>query len=441
MAVEGLEVAVVGGGLVGLGIARDLALRSVQVSLFETGGICSGASGRNHGLLHSGARYALTDTEAARECAAENEILRKVAAPYVEPCGGLFVSTSAEENAYLDKMSAALSVLKIPCAEAKRDDTWLTHWRRALTVNDAFVNPFGLAAAVAYQSLDCGVKFHLDRVVGVRDGRLRTANGDEFRAEIVVLACGWNDELLCQLVPDAPHLLPDKGTMVVTERRLHPMVVNRARPPGDGDIVIPNGHSSILGTTSSPGTYVTPTRAEVDTLVEEAAVLFPQVRDVRLLRAYAGVRPLLGGEAGGRGASRSHRIITGDGVVAALGGKLTTFRLMSEEAADRACEMLCNSEQCTTDVEPLPDLTGDTVEDECGCEGATARLPERLLPLLGPSPHRFAGAGFGPCQGLRCLSRGSNSRERWRGMAPLLHRGQFKQAYLLWARERAEGGR
>ncbi|MBN2437670.1 MAG: FAD-dependent oxidoreductase, partial [Deltaproteobacteria bacterium] len=66
------EVLIIGGGATGAGISRDLALRGIPSLLVEKGDFTSGASGRNQGLLHSGARYAVNDPEAARECIAEN---------------------------------------------------------------------------------------------------------------------------------------------------------------------------------------------------------------------------------------------------------------------------------------------------------------------------------------------------------------------------------
>ncbi|MFT4922703.1 MAG: glycerol-3-phosphate dehydrogenase, partial [Haloarculaceae archaeon] len=60
-------VLVIGGGATGVGVARDLALRDVDVLLAERGGLSSGTSGRSHGLLHSGARYAESDPVGAEE--------------------------------------------------------------------------------------------------------------------------------------------------------------------------------------------------------------------------------------------------------------------------------------------------------------------------------------------------------------------------------------
>lgn len=71
---------IVGGGGTGAALAHDLALRGVRVTLVERGELTSGTTGRHHGLLHSGARYAVSDPESAVECIEENTILRRIAA-------------------------------------------------------------------------------------------------------------------------------------------------------------------------------------------------------------------------------------------------------------------------------------------------------------------------------------------------------------------------
>ena len=69
------DVIVIGGGITGAGTARDCAMRGLKVLLVERHDYSTGATGRNHGLLHSGARYAVTDHESATECIKENMIL------------------------------------------------------------------------------------------------------------------------------------------------------------------------------------------------------------------------------------------------------------------------------------------------------------------------------------------------------------------------------
>jgi len=95
---ERTSVLVIGGGATGAGIARDLALRGVDVTLVDRGGLASGASGRSHGLLHSGARYAESDPTGAEECIAENRILRDIAGECVRETDGLFVQRSDDDD-------------------------------------------------------------------------------------------------------------------------------------------------------------------------------------------------------------------------------------------------------------------------------------------------------------------------------------------------------
>src|SRR6266480_2076105 len=97
------EILVVGGGSTGAGVARDAAMRGFSTVLVERGDLADGTTGRYHGLLHSGGRYAVKDPSAARECAVENEILRTIAADCIEDTGGLFVSTQWDDPSYGDE--------------------------------------------------------------------------------------------------------------------------------------------------------------------------------------------------------------------------------------------------------------------------------------------------------------------------------------------------
>ena len=88
------HVLIVGGGGTGGALAHDLALRGIKVTLVERGEFTSGTTGRHHGLLHSGARYAVNDQESAVECIEENTILRRICPGSFEENDGLFVALS-----------------------------------------------------------------------------------------------------------------------------------------------------------------------------------------------------------------------------------------------------------------------------------------------------------------------------------------------------------
>jgi len=117
------EVLIVGGGATGVGIARDLSLRGIPCILIEKGDLTSGASGRNHGLLHSGARYAVSDPQAARECISENMILREIAPHCIEETGGLFISLSEDSLDFRDRFLMACDATGISTTLLSREES------------------------------------------------------------------------------------------------------------------------------------------------------------------------------------------------------------------------------------------------------------------------------------------------------------------------------
>ena len=104
------DVLVVGGGATGAGVLRDLARRGLRSLLVERGDFGTGTTGRYHGLLHSGGRYAVKDSQAARECIEENRVLRRIAPASIEDTGGYFVATPDDPDDYLDVFPAACEI-------------------------------------------------------------------------------------------------------------------------------------------------------------------------------------------------------------------------------------------------------------------------------------------------------------------------------------------
>ncbi len=115
------QVVIVGGGGTGGALAHDLTLRGLRVTLVERGELTSGTTGRHHGLLHSGARYAVGDPESATECIQENRILRRIAPGSFEENGGLFVALTDEDADGLAGFLAACAACSIPTRELSPD--------------------------------------------------------------------------------------------------------------------------------------------------------------------------------------------------------------------------------------------------------------------------------------------------------------------------------
>jgi len=144
-------------------------------------------------------------------------------------------------------------------------------------------------------------------------------------------------------------MFPAKGSLLIMDYRINQLVLNRCRKPADADILVPGDTISLIGTTSSRIDYnkidqLTVEPDEVEVLLREGIKLAPIMARTRLLRAYAGVRPLVAvdGDESGRNISRGivlldHAERDGlKGFNTITGGKLTTYRKMAQHAVDAA---------------------------------------------------------------------------------------------------------
>src|SRR5512135_3582537 len=105
---------IIGAGFTGVATAHDLALRGFEVTVVERGPIANGTSGRTHGLLHSGGRYAVKDKESAIECIDENMILRRIVPQVIEPNGSLFVALDDSDLQYASIFEESCQECHIP---------------------------------------------------------------------------------------------------------------------------------------------------------------------------------------------------------------------------------------------------------------------------------------------------------------------------------------
>jgi glycerol-3-phosphate dehydrogenase len=372
-------VLVVGGGATGAGVARDLALRGVDVTLVERDGLSSGTSGRSHGLLHSGARYAESDPAGARECIAENRILRDVAGACIRDSGGVFLQLAGDDPEYFEAKRDACEDVGIPTEERSADAVReqvpdvAADVERAMCVPDGVVYPSRLVAANAADVEAHGGTVHphapLQDLV-VEDGAVTRARlGGTVDAtvdvEFVVNATGaWAGEV-ASMAGVRVEMAPARGVMIAVDYDALDPVLNRCRSPDDGDIVIPHDDEVVLGTTSvpvdDPDEYE---RAdwEVERCVEECAAMLPPVADADVVRTWWGVRPLYApdeADSDRRGISRGFYCIdhAGDGVgnlATVVGGKLTTYRQMAEATTDLVADRLGVDADAETATRSLP---------------------------------------------------------------------------------------
>ncbi len=412
---EKYTVVVIGGGATGTGILRDLAMRGIKALLIEQQDLAHGTSSRFHGLLHSGGRYAVKDEDSAKECVAENAILRTVAKYCVEAREGFFVRSSQDGAEYEQQWLNAchqtgVLVAPLTTAEAIRLEPRLApDIQAAYRVPDAAVDGFRLVWQNAWSAQRYGgVVRTYTKVVGIeqRNGQVigivvrNTVTGihERIACDMIVNATGSWVGQVAALVGITVPVQPDKGALIAFNHRFTSRVINRLRVPGDADIFVPHGSITIFGTSSvatdRPDDF-TVTREEILRQLEEGMALFRDIYDYRILRVFAGTRPLYSSDGTGRGASRTFSILDHKetdnltGMITIVGGKLTTYRLMAEKTVDLVCEHLGIKAICLTAQEPLiPEVSVKTRARASqylpafAVERAAARLGPKLEQML-----------------------------------------------------------
>jgi glycerol-3-phosphate dehydrogenase len=473
-------------------------MRGFSTVLVERHDLATGTTGRFHGLLHSGGRYAVKDPQAARECIAENIVLRRIAADCIEDTGGLFVTTPIDDPQYADRFIAGckdtgVPAEEIPVAEALRREPRLNpRISRAFVVPDATVDAWKTVWTCARSATEYGARIlpYHEVVAVTKDGDqvtgiiARGPDGEQLqiRARVTVNATGAWAGRIAAMAGCQVQILPGKGIMMASSHRLVQTVVNRCEMPADGDILVPIRTVSVIGTTDTPVQDPDDwaiTQAEIDQMLEAGENLVPGFTAARMLRVWGGVRPLFQDHAPAetRDVTRAHAVLdhrARDGVGGFLtitGGKFCTFRLMAQDAVDAAAEVLGSMRPCRTADEPLPDSQERrfyqlgsrlaererTLTDEqliCECELVRrGRLEEEMARRPAPNLddlRRALRLGMGPCQGGFCMFRATGIlhqikhlsaaeasqallaflEERWKGVYPLLHGDQLRQARL-----------
>ncbi|WP_132768173.1 anaerobic glycerol-3-phosphate dehydrogenase subunit GlpA [Tepidibacillus fermentans] len=378
------EVVVIGGGVTGAGVLRDLALRGIKAILVEQRDLTYGTSSRYHGLLHSGARYAVGDVKTARESYEENLIVKRTVPGSVEDTGGLFVKVPQDDDEYVYNWiegckKAGIPIEEVPVAQALIEEPFLSKDVQAVyRVPDAAVDGFTLVVDVVGDAVSRGSKvltYHEvvqmimkeNRVIGVVVRNVHTGEWIEIYANMVVNATGPWAAKIASLAGIDIHMINNRGMLVVFHHRFNKKVINRLRKPGDADIFVPAHNVTIFGTTGvnvqEPDDFSL-SREEVDKMLRDGKAMIPEVEQMRMIRAFAGVRPLYQDKtvtgSSGRNVSRGMALLDHEtrdglkGIVTITGGKFTTFRYMAEKTVDLVCDKLGISAKCTTHEEIVP---------------------------------------------------------------------------------------
>ncbi len=401
---QSYDVAVIGGGVNGTGVARDLALRGLSVVLFERNDFAFGASGNSSGMIHGGVRYLESNPSVTETSCRDSGFIQQIAPfllfriPFVMP-----IASGAKGRVMLELIDAYFRAYdtyqplkhsephtRLDPADLKRLEPGLVgNVSGGVTFDEWGVDGARLCILNAIDAEEHGATLHVHTTV---EQLTRSPGKEKDRgyvlvarnqldqkvirvgAKIVVNATGaWSP--ITATLGDLPaarvRVRPGKGIHVVYDRRLSNYGVLAEAIDGRQIFVMPWQNVTIVGTTDDDyfGSLdeVVSTSEEVRYLVQGVARVFPSIRTARAIGTYAGVRPTL--YEYGRledKLSREHAIVDHEadgapGVFSMIGGKLASYRLFAQEMSARVARDLAPNTVCTTHKKPLPG--GETATD------------------------------------------------------------------------------
>jgi glycerol-3-phosphate dehydrogenase len=424
LAGERFDVVVIGGGIIGAGIARDSATRGLRVALFEKADFGSGTTAGSTRLIHGGLRYLeMLDFGLVRMDLRERETLLRIAPHLVKPLefimpfygSSLFYRCKMKMGMTLyDLLSYDKSLPRhrfLNPAELKKMEPNLCQQdlQGAMVYFEAQANsPERLCLENIIDACEHGAQtFNYTEVTGavytgevIRGIRVRDLLRDDrtevsVESRVVVNASGaWFDRVAGRLTD------PGGATQIRTTKGVHitcPPVTNRAvavlsRVDGRLMFVIPWLGHSWIGTTDTdfaadPATAHA-TSEDVDYVLRSVTEYFPTLDTTQIYFSNAGVRALVKEKGLKPSVSRRHRIADGahsgaGNLISVLGGKITGYRAIAEEVVDAVCGRLKVSAPCVTATIPLPGARGCVKPADVSSAGLKGETIAHLLELYG----------------------------------------------------------
>jgi glycerol-3-phosphate dehydrogenase len=400
-----VDLLVVGGGIVGAGIARDAAMRGLRIGLVEQHDFAFGTSSRSSRLLHGGMRYlAQGRLGLVRQASIEKKVIHQIAPHLAEPLPFIFPTYQGDRDWVLWQLKIGVKIYDLLCGGRNLGkSTWLSadetlrrvpallagKLKGAVRYFDGFTNDSRLVLdTLRSAELKGAILGNYCRFKGAAPGEAWECEledvfgGESFkvRAQAVVNATGpWGDRLQHSRVK----LRITKGVHLVVERSRVPVADTVVMTEGKRILfAIPWGERTILGTTDTDYTgsleEVRVSSEDTEYLFDVVEKFFPGARltPQDVISAWAGLRPLIA-NANGKPSdiSRSHQIRNPEpGWWDVAGGKLTTYRLMAEETVDQIVSHLKRSSLLKQPVTPCRTASAPLLPVE-QTEGLSGILP------------------------------------------------------------------
>ncbi len=387
---DSYQLIVVGGGVNGAGIARDAALRGIKTLLIEKDDFAVGATGGSSGMIHGGLRYLISDVHTTRKSCVDSGYIQKIAPhllfripflyPFKEGDSKIFaelLETYFEAYDFFAPLKNGKPHARLSAKEVREIEPEVSEdIAGAVTMDEFGIDPYRLTVLNAVSAKEAGadVLNHTEVVKFiVENGRVRgvvtrnSISGEEktYQGEVVFIATGPWLMKVADIAGVRIKIRPSKGVHIVLDRRFSNNGIIVKALDGRSIFIMPHENNSIIGTTDDDYfgdlDNIPILHDEIEYLLSSIETVVPRVREARIIRAYAGIRPTLYQYGVNEDdLSRDHRVYNhGEldgvkGLYSIAGGKLAAYRLMSQEAVDIISKELKVRKKCRTHKIPLP---------------------------------------------------------------------------------------
>jgi glycerol-3-phosphate dehydrogenase len=430
------DVVVIGGGIIGAGIARDTALRGYSVALIEKGDFGSGTTSASTRIVHGGLRYLEQfDLRLVRLDLRERETLLRIAPHLVKPLEFLIPFFGRQVGRVL-KLRAGLALYDaLSFDKSLPSRRWLTAVEARAA--DRSLDREDVTGAAAYfdARVDCAERLALENVLDAERHGARVLNYCEalrierepntrigaivrvrdaldghqtrFGAKVVINATGaWVDPVAAALTGRQPRAIrTTKGIHIVCKPLTQRALVLFSRVDQRLLFAIPRAGLTWIGTTDTdfngdPG-EASATREDVEYLLQSVRHMFPTLEREDVLFTTAGVRALVRSGGTESSVSRMHKIVDGEplgppGVITVLGGKITGYRAIAEDVTDVVCRRLGAHRPCVTAERPLPGAGATPLEHGLGGASTSDPVWAHLASLYGSRAGEVMALADGP---------------------------------------------
>ncbi len=384
------DVAVIGGGVVGSGVARDAALRGLKTVLIEKKDLAGGTTGACMGMIHGGVRYLLYDYKTTKLSCIDAGYIANMAPflifriPFLtpilkgDPIPVDIYETFFEAYDRFVRLKSGKKHTRLNRDEALLIEPGLSRQvKAAVTLDEWGIDVFRLCVLNALSAAQAGasilnhhqvtelIKDMGGRIIGLKAKNMINGSFHEIRCKMVVNAAGPWAPKIADLAGTSLKLRPGKGVNIFFEKRLSNVALTATAIDGRQIAMIPHENSTMLGCTDDDFyddlDNLTVNRDEIEYLLQGMERVFPAIRQARMIRAMAGVRPTLYKWGPNEDKlSREHELFDHEkldgapGFVSIVGGKLATYRIMAQDTIDLVCRKLGVDERCTTHLVKLP---------------------------------------------------------------------------------------